>query len=66
MKEYPIPLYELSNAIKTRKYENLYVSCKIESKGPKHFITAKSNVTNTKTFWLYDERTNEYYEIGDR
>lgn len=50
MKEYPIPLCELSNAIETRKYENLYVSCKIESKNLKHYITVKSNVTNAKTF----------------
>lgn len=64
MKEYPIPLCELNNAIKTRKYENLYVTCKIESKNLKHYITVKSNVTNAKTFWFYNERTNEYYEIG--
>lgn len=64
MREYPIPLLEMTNAIKTRKYETLYVSCRIENRGQKHFITVKSNVTNTKTFWLYDEKTDEYYEIG--
>lgn len=64
MKNYPIPPLELSNAIKTRKYENLYVSCKIESKGLRHYITVKSNVSNTKTYWFYNEKTNEYYEIG--
>ena len=64
MKEYPIPLLEMTNAIKTRKYENLYVTCRIENRGLKHFITVKSNVTNAKTYWFYDEKTDEYYEIG--
>lgn len=63
MKEYPIPPCELSNAIETRKYENFYVSCKIESKCSEYSIIAESNVT--KTVWLYDERTNEYYEIRE-
>lgn len=36
---------------------------KIENRGLKHFIAAKSNVTNAKTFWFYDEKTGEYYEI---
>lgn len=46
------------------KYETLYVTCRIENRGLKHFITVKSNVTNAKTYWFYDEKTDEYYEIG--
>ena len=65
MREYPIPLIELKEAIKRKRYDNLYVSCKIENKGLKHFITAKSNVTNAKEFWFYDEKTGKYEIIGE-
>lgn len=60
MKELPIPLLNLKRAIEKGRYESLYYKCKITSRRNLHYIEARSTITKTNEYWIYNDRTGDY------
>ena len=60
MKEYPIPLIELSEAIEKGRFESLRYRCKITNRGHLHYIEARSSITKRTEYWIYNDRNGDY------
>ena len=60
MKEYPIPLIELNEAIEKGRFESLRYSCKIISRGHLHYIKARNSITKRTEYWIYNDRNGDY------
>ena len=60
MKEYPIPLIELNEAIEKGRFESLRYRCKIINRGHLHYIKARSSITKRTEYWIYNDRNGDY------
>lgn len=60
MKEYPIPLIELNEAIEKGRFESLCYSCKITNRGHLHCIEARNSITKRTEYWIYNDRNGDY------